>query len=76
MFEKIKTNVSKLKESIKDKDVTIVCASKYISVEVMRYLYSLGITHFGESRADELLKESSTERLKYHLAFYWLLTIK
>ncbi len=59
MFEKIKANVSKLKESIKDKDVTIVCASKYISVEVMRYLYSLGITHFGESRADELLKKKA-----------------
>jgi len=52
--------------------------SKYISVEVMRYLYSLGITHFGESRADELLKKKAALKdLKYHFGIcYWLLTIK
>lgn len=57
MFNKIKENVLKLNKSIKDYNVSIVCASKYFSVEEMRILYSLGITHFGESRADELLEK-------------------
>lgn len=56
MFKKIKENVLALKESL-NKDVVIVCASKYYTVEVMRYLYSLGITHFGESRTNELLEK-------------------
>lgn len=62
MFEKLKNNVNKLKESLKDYDVTIVCASKYFKIDIMRELYKLGITHFGESRADELLKKK--EELK------------
>lgn len=57
MYNKIKKNVEEIKKSIEGKDITIVCASKYFSEEIIRDLYSLGITHFGESRADELLKK-------------------
>ncbi len=62
MFEKLKRNVEKIKKSINNDNVTIVCASKYFDTNIMRDLYSLGITHFGESRADELLKKK--EELK------------
>ncbi|NLN50784.1 MAG: YggS family pyridoxal phosphate-dependent enzyme [Acholeplasmataceae bacterium] len=53
----LKLNVEKLKQEIKDYPVTVVCASKYLTVEQMRKLYDLGIHHFGENRADELLKK-------------------
>lgn len=59
MYKKITENVYNLKRSIDNRNVTIVCASKYFTVEIMRYLYSLGITHFGESRVDELLKKKT-----------------
>lgn len=62
MSEKLKNNVKKLKDSLKETNVVIVCASKYLKTDVMRELYKLGITHFGESRADELLKKQ--EELK------------
>lgn len=57
MFNKIEKNIKKLKSNLKNTDLTIVCASKYFTVDVMRKLYSLGITHFGESRTFELLKK-------------------
>lgn len=55
MFEKLEENLNSLNENLKGKKVTIVCASKHYSVDIIRKLYSLGITHFGESRADDLL---------------------
>lgn len=57
MSNKIEKNIKKLKESLKNTNLTIVCASKYFTVEMIRELYSLGITHFGESRADEFLNK-------------------
>lgn len=62
MFNKLKENVILLNESIKDHNITVVCASKYFTVEIIKELYNLGITHFGESRADEFLNKK--EQLK------------
>ncbi len=56
-MSKLRENVNQIKNEIKDKDVTIVCASKYIDTDKMRALYDLGITHFGENRAEDLLKK-------------------
>jgi PLP dependent protein len=39
------------------KDYTTVCASKYFNTDQMRLLYQKGIFHFGENRAQDLLKK-------------------
>ena len=36
-------------------EATTICASKYFNPDVMRQLYSKGVSHFGENRAQDLL---------------------
>ena len=38
-------------------DVLIVAASKYADAEQLKQVLELGISHFGENRAEELLKK-------------------
>ncbi|MBN3490387.1 YggS family pyridoxal phosphate-dependent enzyme [Acholeplasma equirhinis] len=48
----------------------ILCASKYFSVSEMNRIYDLGIRHFGENYAQDLLKkksELSHSDIKWHL---------
>ena len=40
-----------------NKDVTLLCATKTQSVEDINYLISLGCTHIGENRVNELLEK-------------------
>jgi|SRR5690554_5604026 len=56
MFKAIKKNATNLIKNV-NSNVVIVCASKYYNEKTIRYLYSLGITHFGESRTKDLLEK-------------------
>lgn len=47
---------------IKDFKGTIVCASKYFTIDEMRKLYNIGIRDFGENRVQDLLAKK--EQLK------------
>ena len=57
LMSNFKRNVQLINESINGHEVTVVCASKYISANDIRELYGLGVTHFGENRVDALLEK-------------------
>jgi pyridoxal phosphate enzyme (YggS family) len=64
MIETYKENIENLKKQVNDTcirsgrdptEVTIIAATKYADAEAVRIISELGISHFGENRAHELL---------------------
>jgi len=64
----LKKNLSLVKEKIASRPVTIIAASKTYSLKEIKALYQLGITDFGENRAEDLLTRK--QHLK-DLAINW-----
>ena len=65
-----KKNVQLINDSIKDYQVNVVCASKYIEAKDIHTLFELGVTHFGENRVDALLEKKEvlqTLPIHWHL---------
>ncbi len=49
----------KILESINNKNITVVAATKYFNSNEMRDLYNTGIQHFGENRVEILLEKQA-----------------
>lgn len=63
-MSRLKENIRKVEELVnKNKDddqtVNLVVVTKYVTSDVVRQLYNLGLRHFGENRSDELLKKQA-----------------
>jgi len=70
--DRLERNINKLKKEIENtckkinrnfRDVTIIAATKYASPLEVKLIYNLGISNFGENRADQLVeKYGATEK--------------
>lgn len=66
----IKENVAKVREALKNyPDVSVVAATKYMTIDQTKELVACGITELGENRSDMFLEKY--EALKDHPEIRW-----
>jgi len=66
----IKENVAKVREALKDyPHVTVVAATKYMTIDQTKELVACGVTELGENRTDMFLEKY--EALKDHPEIRW-----
>lgn len=53
----MKPNATPILNELKEKNVTLVAATKYFDISAMRTLYDQGVRHFGENRVSALLEK-------------------
>lgn len=79
MIERFRKNIEDLKEQVKltckragrnPQEITIIAATKYTDPEGVCMINELGIKHFGENRADELLEKK--QHLKNEAVWHFI----
>ena len=64
----IKENLDRIFDAVKNKNVTVVAATKTVDVERINYAIECGLRHIGENRVNELLEkyDGYDKRAKVH----------